>query len=98
MNITKELYIVDWSLGPNSKMSALQYRGLSMGLWYTPDGYPQTSWWKIGAAMGGLDWHSSTTINVNNDTRVSLRCPPHALLVGSISINMTYQKNVSHCL
>lgn len=79
MNITKELYIVDWSVGPNSKTLACksyQYRGLSMGLWYTPDGYPQTSWWKIGVAMGELDWDNSTSINVNNDTYVAACVAP----------------------
>lgn len=81
MNITKELYIVDCSLGPNSKTLAPQYRGLSMGLWYTPDGYPQTSWWKIGGAMGGLDWENSTSVNVNNDTHVAACNAPHHVLL-----------------
>ncbi|KAF6293143.1 hypothetical protein mRhiFer1_009047 [Rhinolophus ferrumequinum] len=95
-------YIVDWSHGINSLYGNPpdSSKGLAMGLWYSSSGFPQTKWWKIGAAMGEVKLLNQT----GTDTYVSACVAfPFALLIGNVSVafnsdNRTYNVSCLDCL
>lgn len=84
-NVTDLGYIIDWSGNQDgSNRNAEEWeKGLSAGLWWSSSGFPQTQWWKVGAALVGEVKLTKPVIKGNVTACVP---SPYVFLIGNITV------------